>query len=601
MLRNFSIYFRVCALAFVAALFMAGMLVGFHYATAKINAEGTAIGKTQIYEAQRERIKDIVGAAAQGLGELVAGKSEAEQLSIIEQFTDKSRFDRDGSGYFFVHKGTVCVALPVQKETVGKDRSDETDKNGVYFVRDLERAANAGGGFVDFVFAKPGAGDVPKVGYAMLIPNTPFWMGTGVYLDNVQALGERLQSAMKAQEREAITRMIVFVVAVLLIVGCPLAVWVISSIVKPLHNVTNLAQRIAQGDLSVRILPHGKDEVAQLEEALRSMVQSLTKNLNEARDESQRAAEQTEKAKQAMEEARRAQTAAESAKREGMLAAARQLEGIVAVVSSASTQLSAQVERSKRGAAVTSERVGETATAMEEMNATVLEVARNAGDAAGAATAMRDNARDGAEIVNDVVRGMSVLHASASSLKGDMDGLNAQAEGIGVVMAVISDIADQTNLLALNAAIEAARAGEAGRGFAVVADEVRKLAEKTMQATQEVGKAVQEIQLATRKSLANVEGAVQAINRNNELATRSGQALGQILHRAEDAADRVRAIATAAEEQSATSEEINRALETVNSNSTETAGVMAEAARAVSSLAAQAHRLTEIIGDMKRA
>ena len=167
-------------------------------------------------------------------------------------------------------------------------------------------------------------------------------------------------------------------------------------------------------------------------------------------------------------------------------------------------------------------------------------------------------------------------------------------------MNVINEVADQTNLLALNAAIEAARAGEAGRGFAVVADEVRKLAEKTMASTNDVGNAITAIQESTAKSMTGVDNAVERIGEANELASRSGAALEEIVATVVATGDQVNAIATASEEQSAASEEINQSIVQVNDMSRQTAEAMAEAARAVSDLAAQAHGLTELIEAMKK-
>jgi len=176
--------------------------------------------------------------------------------------------------------------------------------------------------------------------------------------------------------------------------------------------------------------------------------------------------------------------------------------------------------------------------------------------------------------------------------------LGDQAEGIGRIMAVISDIADQTNLLALNAAIEAARAGEAGRGFAVVADEVRKLAEKTMAATKEVGDAIGGIQEGTRKNMNNVDRSVTTIGEATDLANQSGEALNAIVHLVERTSDQVRAIAAASEQQSAASEEINRSIEDVNVISNETADAMSQAAQAVMELAKQSQELKSLIEDM---
>ena len=273
---------------------------------------------------------------------------------------------------------------------------------------------------------------------------------------------------------------------------------------------------------------------------------------------------------------------------------------MASVVSSASTQLSAQIEQSDRGAGESSQRLGEAATAMNEMNATVQEVSKNAGSASSASTETKERASTGSHIVEQAVQGIEQVHQMSLVLKDDMGQLNEHAQDITRIMNVISDIADQTNLLALNAAIEAARAGEAGRGFAVVADEVRKLAEKTMASTNDVGNAIKAIQESTAKSMTGVDQAVERIAQVDELASRSGRALREIVNTAEVTADQVNAIATASEEQSAASEEINQTIVQVNDMSRQTADTMAEASKAVSDLASQAQRLTALIQEMKQ-
>lgn len=279
---------------------------------------------------------------------------------------------------------------------------------------------------------------------------------------------------------------------------------------------------------------------------------------------------------------------------------ATQATNIATCVAAASKELSAHVEKSERGASITSERITETATAMEEMNATVLAVARSAGNAAAVSSDAKLKAEQGAGLVENVVQCIVHVEQQSTQLKTDMLQLSQQAEAIGTIMNVISDIADQTNLLALNAAIEAARAGEAGRGFAVVADEVRKLAEKTMQATVEVGNAIKGVQQGTDKNMKNVEASSQSIAQATELVGQAGTALKEIVGLVETSADQVRTIATAAEEQSSTSEEINRSLGTVSSASSETARAMTEAAQDVLDLSQQAQSLSQLIDDMKR-
>ncbi|MES9996370.1 methyl-accepting chemotaxis protein [Desulfovibrio aminophilus] len=278
-------------------------------------------------------------------------------------------------------------------------------------------------------------------------------------------------------------------------------------------------------------------------------------------------------------------------------AAANQISDQVA---SASEELSAQIEQSSRGTEEQRDRTGEAATAIEEMNATVMEVAKNASTAAELADNAKAKAKEGERLVDDVVATITRINEQSETLKADMTELGKQADGIGQIMNVIADIADQTNLLALNAAIEAARAGEAGRGFAVVADEVRKLAEKTMTATSEVGSYIQAVQESARKNIRNTEATAQTITASTQTAGKSGEALREIVDMVEKTADQVRGIATASEQQSAASEQIGRSAAEVNRIAGETAEAMTQSAQAVSDLAQLAQTLKTTIDEMRQ-
>jgi methyl-accepting chemotaxis protein len=275
--------------------------------------------------------------------------------------------------------------------------------------------------------------------------------------------------------------------------------------------------------------------------------------------------------------------------------AAEQADGVSQNVSATAAELFGLIEEANQGAEVQKERTGEAATAMEEMNATVMEVARSAAEAASGADEARARAEEGARIVREVISASRKVSDEAENLSSNMQLLGTQVEGISQIMNMINDIADQTNLLALNAAIEAARAGDAGRGFAVVADEVRKLAEKTMDATKQVTVAITEIQEGARRNLEATRKAVSSIEESTDLANQSGDALQQILNLSVETADQVRSIATAAEQQSAASEEISPATAEVDRISTETLQAMNRSADAVSQLAEEARRLQQII------
>ena len=246
-----------------------------------------------------------------------------------------------------------------------------------------------------------------------------------------------------------------------------------------------------------------------------------------------------------------------------------------------------------------SERDGATADSVSVMVDATVAVAKSAEQAASAAEEARRRAAEGASVVDDSVAAIGRVSTLAAALKSNMADLGRQAESIGEVMTVISDIADQTNLLALNAAIEAARAGEAGRGFAVVADEVRKLAEKTMTATAEVGKVIQAIQSGTFENIRHMDQAASAVDDATALAGQSRAALGQIVTLSGDASAQVVSIAKASDEQVAASERIQAAIERIRDLSGRTTDGMVRSAATIEALGGEIEELIKLNGVFK--
>ena len=386
-----------------------------------------------------------------------------------------------------------------------------------------------------------------------------------------------------------------------------LVIFVIArDISTPLVHSSRYVALVAQGnmdmpeDMRVHLESAGRrtDEIGALVTGIDTMVNTLRALLEEGRRKTAEAEKATDVARIASANAE-ARVQAENAKRESMLHAAGCLEEVVRVLSAASGELASQLEESERGAAEQAARITETATAMAQMNATVLEVARGASSAADVSAGARGKAEAGTTVVQQVVASIEAVQQQSVALRRDMEVLGENAGAISQIMNVISDIADQTNLLALNAAIEAARAGEAGRGFAVVADEVRKLAEKTMSSTTDVGNAIRAIQNSTRQSIVQMETAAKTIEEATGLASQSGSALKDIVFMVEQAADQVRAIATAAEEQSSSSDAISHSIGQINIIADETARTMRESAQTVSELARQSQVLSSLIADLK--
>jgi methyl-accepting chemotaxis protein len=374
---------------------------------------------------------------------------------------------------------------------------------------------------------------------------------------------------------------------------------VVRIVVGALNQSVQFAGAVAEGDLHRTLTVERDDELGTLAHALRRMVVNLKEMIATAEQKSTEATEQSEKAKIAMQEAEEARTAAERAKSEGMRQAGERLAAIAGKMQTSAGQLIDNIQHAGDGADAQRARAEANAAAMEEMNSTVLEVARNAGAAASSAEETRSNAAQGAEIVTGVVQAIGEAARKTTSLKNDLNQLGTQADGIGQIMNVITDIADQTNLLALNAAIEAARAGEAGRGFAVVADEVRKLAEKTMQATKEVGDAVKAIQAGTHGSIQGMEEASVSVDKSTEMVQRAGASLQTIVAIAESTADRVRSIATASEEQSAASEEITQGTTEINRIAEETTALMRRANDEMDALRLLVDEIQRLVNELR--
>jgi methyl-accepting chemotaxis protein len=508
-----------------------------------------------------------------------------QNAELLSELADGIHYGESGYSYIINGKGTL-IAHP-DREFVLKQRNfiQEAGEDSQYarLAEMMQRMITGEHGFDAYPFM----GSDRFFGFAP-IEGTDWSIAVGAMKDEIFAPVHRLQW------------IITMASGVFLVLGMGIALFISRSITSPVRRLSRYAEAVARGDLEARSTIDQKDEIGKLNQNIRIMVGKLIEKMAEAQEKTELAREETHKAQLATEEAQEAQEEAERAKTEGMMQAAANLEGVVERMTSASEELAAQVEEASRGAEEQKSRTTQTATAMEEMNATVLEVAHNASQAAEGSDKARVKANDGMGVVTEAVTAINQVQRQARELTGNLGNLGQKAEEIGRIMNVIEDIADQTNLLALNAAIEAARAGDAGRGFAVVADEVRKLAEKTMITTKEVGEAISAIQQGTRENIEGMDQAGQAVDEATRLVHTSGETLQEIVGLVESAADQVRSIATAAEEQSSASEEINTSVDDINRIASETSEVMVQSAQAISELARQAAELQELVQSLKQ-
>ena len=335
--------------------------------------------------------------------------------------------------------------------------------------------------------------------------------------------------------------------------------WLLRSMVlKPLAQMASITKDIAQGegDLTKRVPTEGKDEIAQFAGYFNQFIDKLQKMVGKV-------AHVTDK------------------------------------VASAAVELSATAEEISRGTDTLTSRASQTAAAVEEMNATVSQVAQNSSKAATLAQETVQTAKDGGSVVSDTISGMQQLSEAVSNSATIIAELGKSSDQIGEIVRVIEDIADQTNLLALNAAIEAARAGEQGRGFAVVADEVRKLAERTTKATKEIGDMIRQIQHDTRGAVDSMQQGTQKVSGGVELVNKTGEALTRIVQMVSESADMIRQIAVASEEQSVATQQIANDIENVAKVTKESSSGANESAKASHDLSQLAVELQSIVGSFK--
>ncbi len=371
---------------------------------------------------------------------------------------------------------------------------------------------------------------------------------------NVGAAKKTAEENMSLAETAQRTMLIALSISILAAVV--LGLFIATVISKPVRELAARAQAVATGDLTVEVTADSKDEIGELALAFRQMVQNLRETIGRVGEAS-------------------------------------------AAVASASTEISSSTEQMAAGSQEQTSQAGEVASAVEEMTKTIVENSKNAGNTAETAKKAKEAAEQGGVVVEETVAGMKRIAEVVNKSAGTVKALGKSSDQIGEIIGVIDDIADQTNLLALNAAIEAARAGEQGRGFAVVADEVRKLAERTTKATKEIAGMIKTIQGDTTGAVASMEEGTKEVDNGIKLADRAGASLKEIVGMIQNLTDMVSQIAAASEQQSSASEQISKNVEAISTVTGETAQGTQQIARAAEDLNRLTENLQQILGKFK--
>jgi methyl-accepting chemotaxis protein len=442
---------------------------------------------------QKAKLQVATHSMALTIGHAIEKIDDPEKkIELIRTLVDDIRFEDDKSGYYFVYQGTINVALPPKKESQGKDLAETADKNGVYLVRELRDKAQAGGGFVEYIWPKPGSADTPKLSYAEMVPGTQMWLGTGVYLDNIDTYKTAMEKDINSRVTTNLVAMIIIAGAIFagIISLCFFIVFgLVSALKVMIGNFRDIAE--GEGDLTKRIAIKSHDEIGELAkwfnifiEKLQGVVGTISKNTQLLGSEAMNLSSiASSLAKNAQDTSNRSNTVATAA--EEMSA---NLNNVAAAMEESTTN------------------TGMVASAAEEMTATINEIARNSSRAH--------------EISEKAVK-------QAEATSGRMAELGASADAISKVTETITEISEQTNLLALNATIEAARAGEAGKGFAVVANEIKELAKQTAMATLDIKTKIDDVQKTTTGTVRDIEEITTVINNVNEIVATITTAVGE--------------------------------------------------------------------------
>lgn len=469
----------------------------------------------------REELRSYMQIALGSVQALYDASAQGDTASRDQAIAILSKIKYGKDGYFFGYDSQVIRLFrgdsPVD---VGKSFTGRKDPNGVAVNDRLVAVAKDGSNYVEYSSSLPGNESVlvPKLAYSYYLPKWDLALGTAVNLDGVAAQVAQVEREIDERVSTIVTSVVV-IAAVLLVIFGLVGLGLANALVRPLQRIRANLDDIAagEGDLTRRLVVDSHDELGELAGSFNRFVEKI----------------------------------------HGLV---RQIVDMTGQLTALVGEVAAQAQRSEQAMDRQRQETDQVATAINEMSAAAHEVARSA---QGAAEAARQTDQEGQAAKQVVDGSITRIHALVGDIRSSglsLDSLQQDVQSIVSVLGVIRSIAEQTNLLALNAAIEAARAGEAGRGFAVVADEVRALASRTQQSTQEIQGMIDRLQQGTQDAVTAMRRSSDAGETTSSQANQAGASLDAIAGLIGTINAMNAQIASAAEEQTAVAEEINRSV-----------------------------------------
>lgn len=672
--------------------------------------------RTNLLEQKSQATSNVVDIAYNTLkyyeAKAASGEISTEEAQTLAK-NEVKRLRYAGNEYFWINDLYPRMIMHSMKpELDGQDLSNNKDPEGVYLFKEMVKVAKEhGGGTVNYMWPKPGKEEPqPKISYVKLFDKWGWVVGSGIYVDDVEAEYSKLASAIY---------LVLFALFLVIIV---ISYVFSKKLVKPIVELQSAAEKFAAGDTNVEVNVNSNDEIGKLALTFNNMIEKIVEQLqyldnlpipvmlvnkdfsikymnkfgaellNKTQKElvGQKCYDNfktgdcnTEKCSCAQAMKKKKTVAEETIARphgadmpimytgspltdkQGNVIGAmefivdvsnlkniqdyqtRKTQEMVEVMesfsggdltvylnvekdddfgklfrsfnksvnnigelihkvqesihatASSSAQISSSIEEMAAGAQEQSAQTSDIASAVEEMSKTILETTQNAGSASASAKSSSEQAQKGVHKIKNTKDGMARITSSAQTTGGIISSLANKTDQIGEIAQVIDDIADQTNLLALNAAIEAARAGEQGRGFAVVADEVRKLAERTTKATKEIADTIKAIQKEAKEANESMHEAKGSVEEGIKLTDEVEEVLLNIYDSVKNVSEQIEQVAAASEEQSSASEQISKNIEGISSSINESSSGVQQIAHAAEDLNKMTENLQELILNFK--